>query len=131
MFTFLLGVEVFSLTKDGELGSSSLEHPDIVRCLLFQEAIAAVRAGLPGAEEGLPGHPALHPERADGQVERQGHQPAGGRGLQAEVHVCRRAQPPHRLSGEPAALVIAVQRPRVARAPAPWLQNGRALFTIT
>jgi hypothetical protein len=53
----------------------------------------------------LPGHPALHPERADGQVERQGYQPAGGRGLQVEVYVCGRAQPSHRLSDQSAALV--------------------------
>lgn len=51
----MLGVVVFKVFKaDGELGSSSQEHSDTARCLFFHEAITAVRAGLPGAEEGLP-----------------------------------------------------------------------------
>ena len=47
----------------------------------------------PAGQEGLSGHPSFHPERAHGQVERQGHQPVGGRGVQVKVHVCGRPQP--------------------------------------
>ena len=67
-----------------------------------------LEAGSP-REAGLPGDPPLCAECADREVERQGHQPPRGRGLPAQVYLCRRPQPPARLSYKD-DIVISVQQ---------------------
>ena len=59
------------------------------------------------SKEGFPGDPTLHPECSNGEVERQGHQLVGRRGLPPQVHLRRRAKPPPRLQNKNDVVILA------------------------